>query len=403
MSRIECHTKVCPNEAQIEYRELAERIPIDCLMELFDQMKTRIRKAMKEKYKELKGKLKKLQTSQEGVNKKQREKPEFHARFVNLTEVLINKEESRVLEKGLKHNIQNYNKEKEIEQTIVDAEIAISMLPKEEQEHTRHRCKQLIEKEIKAKGNKNHSKESNIIKGLKQKLKNNNVITTKADKGNTTVLMNRDEYIQKTEQLIKETRCRKLAKDPTEEYQATIKETIKKATKIIKPNQIHTLTIMNPSAPPMNALPKIHKLGTPMRPIINHRSAPSYKLSKHLKTILKDNLRLPNKYTISNTTELIEKIKDSAITMDTKLVSFDIKDLYPSIPITETIDIVFKILIEKTGNREIAVEITNTLRTTLHQNYFKFNNNIYMQTNGLGMGNPTSAILMEVFMQNLEE
>ncbi|XP_036320425.1 uncharacterized protein LOC118734935 [Rhagoletis pomonella] len=215
--------------------------------------------------------------------------------------------------------------------------------------------------------------------------------------------MNRDEYIQKTEQLIKETRCKKLAKDPTEGYQATIKETTKKATKIIKPNQIHTLTIMNSSAPPMNALPKIHKLGTPMRPIINHRSAPSYKLSKHLKTILKDNLGLPNKYTISNTTELIEKIKDSAITMDTKLVSFDIKDLYPSIPITETIDIVFKILIEKTGNREIAVEITNTLRTPLHQNYFKFNNNIYMQTNGLGMGNPTSAILMEVFMQNLEE
>ncbi|XP_017462864.1 PREDICTED: uncharacterized protein LOC108356257, partial [Rhagoletis zephyria] len=195
----------------------------------------------------------------------------------------------------------------------------------------------------------------------------------------------------------------KLVKDPTEEYQAAIKETIKKSTKIRKANQINTLTTMNQSAPPMNALPKLHKSGTPMRPIINHKSAPSYKLSKYLKTILKDNLGLPNKNTISSTTELIEKLKDSVITLDTKLVSFDIKNLYPSIPITETIDILFKILTEKTRNREIAVEITNALRTTLRRNYFKFNNNVYMQTNGLGMGNPTSAILMEVFMQNLEE
>ncbi|XP_067638571.1 uncharacterized protein [Eurosta solidaginis] len=49
------------------------------------------------------------------------------------------------------------------------------------------------------------------------------------------------------------------------------------------------------------------------------------------------------------------------------------------------------------------MQITNTLRTTLRQNYFQFNNKIYRQTNGLGMGSPTSAILMEVFMQNVEE
>ncbi|XP_017464979.1 PREDICTED: importin subunit beta-like [Rhagoletis zephyria] len=39
----------------------------------------------------------------------------------------------------------------------------------------------------------------------------------------------------------------------------------------------------------------------------------------------------------------------------------------------------------------------------INQNYFRFNNKIYRQINGLGMGNPTSAILMEVFMQSLEE
>ncbi|XP_036317861.1 uncharacterized protein LOC118732864 [Rhagoletis pomonella] len=121
-----------------------------------------------------------------------------------------------------------------------------------------------------------------------------------------------------------------------------------------------------------------------MRPIINYRSAPAYKLSKYLKTILKHKLELPNKYIVTNAADLYPK------------------DLYPSIPTTETMDILFRILLGKT-EKKIAKEIINTLKTTINQNYFRFNNKIYRQINGLGMGNPTSAILMEVFMQSLEE
>ncbi|XP_036317829.1 uncharacterized protein LOC118732826, partial [Rhagoletis pomonella] len=156
------------------------------------------------------------------------------------------------------------------------------------------------------------------------------------------------------------------------------------------------MTLMNPSAPSMIALPKIHKPGNPMRPIINHKSAPGYKLSKYLKSFLKEKLELPNKYTNTNTGELIERMKSLEIPKDAKFVSFDVKDLYPSIPTAETVTILTKTVTEKT-DKNVATEIVNTLRVTLDQNYFKFNNKIYRETNGLGMGNPTSAILMEVF------
>ncbi|XP_017475487.1 PREDICTED: uncharacterized protein LOC108365816 [Rhagoletis zephyria] len=95
-------------------------------------------------------------------------------------------------------------------------------------------------------------------------------------------------------------------------------------------------------------------------------------------------------------------MKSLEIPKDAKFVSFDVKDLYPSIPTAETVTILTKTLIEKT-DKNVATEIVNTLRVTLDQNYFKFNNKIYRQTNGLGMGNPTSAILIEVFMQHLDE
>ncbi|XP_036336312.1 uncharacterized protein LOC118746576 [Rhagoletis pomonella] len=159
---------------------------------------------------------------------------------------------------------------------------------------------------------------------------------------------------------------------------------------------------INESFGPFNdRTPKIHKPGNPMRPIINHKSAPGYKLSKYLKSLLKEKLELPNKYTITNTAELNERMKSLDIPKDAKFVSFDVKDLCPSIPTAETVTILTKTLIEKT-DKNVATEILNTLEVTLDQN-FKFNNKIYRQTNGLGMGNPTSAILMEVFMQHLEE
>ncbi|XP_036344817.1 uncharacterized protein LOC118754057 [Rhagoletis pomonella] len=95
-------------------------------------------------------------------------------------------------------------------------------------------------------------------------------------------------------------------------------------------------------------------------------------------------------------------MKSLKINENTKFVSFDIKDLYPSIPTIETIQTVQEILMGKM-KREAVTEIINALKVTLKQNYFRFNNKIYKQINGLGIGNPTSAILMEVFMQTLEE
>ncbi|XP_036317488.1 uncharacterized protein LOC118732462, partial [Rhagoletis pomonella] len=381
--------------------QLAEHLPIQTLMEIIEKIKANNKKLMKKKYERLNKKLVNLRAKQSNHKIMKDAEQKFHSRFVNLTEVYINEQEAELLKKGLKHNIESYNQKRELEQTIVDTEVIISRLPTEEQEHARHICRHIIEKDINAKKNRKQKNENQTIKGLKEKLRANNVITTKADKGNTTVLIDKKDYIEKTESLITEIGCNKLGKDPTEEYQAAIKNTIKKSTTIIKDNLPYRLTLMNPSVRPLIALPKTHKPGTPMRPIINHKSAPGYRLSKHLKTLLKDSLDLRNKYTITNTTELIEKMKSLKINENTKFVSFDIKDLYPSIPTIETIKTVQEILMGKM-KREAITEIINALKVTLKQNYFRLNNKIYKQINGLGMGNPTSGILMEVFMQTLE-
>jgi hypothetical protein len=47
-------------------------------------------------------------------------------------------------------------------------------------------------------------------------------------------------------------------------------------------------------------------------------------------------------------------------------------------------------------------EIINILKLMLEQNYFQFNQQYYKQAKGLAMGTPTSAILAEVYIQQIK-
>jgi hypothetical protein len=42
------------------------------------------------------------------------------------------------------------------------------------------------------------------------------------------------------------------------------------------------------------------------------------------------------------------------------------------------------------------------VQIVLNQNYFRYENELYKQTDGLAMGAPTSSLLSEVFLQSLE-
>ena len=62
----------------------------------------------------------------------------------------------------------------------------------------------------------------------------------------------------------------------------------------------------NPCAPKLNSLIKLHKINKPIRPLINARTAPNYKISKLLTQILKHKIEHPAKYNIKNSIELTE-------------------------------------------------------------------------------------------------
>jgi hypothetical protein len=68
---------------------------------------------------------------------------------------------------------------------------------------------------------------------------------------------------------------KEMTEDPTPRYQKDVKEIVKKCKTIIdKPSQYKYIQ-MNPQAPKLNGLIKMHKETQPIRPVVNYRCAPT--------------------------------------------------------------------------------------------------------------------------------
>jgi hypothetical protein len=76
---------------------------------------------------------------------------------------------------------------------------------------------------------------------------------------------------------------------------------------------------------------------TPVRPVINWRNAPGYKLAKKLAKILTSYISLPFTHTVKNTIHLMNELMDIPYDPNTKFASFDISYMYSNIPTNDLI------------------------------------------------------------------
>jgi hypothetical protein len=91
----------------------------------------------------------------------------------------------------------------------------------------------------------------------------------------------------------------------------------------------------------------LHKVGIPIRPVINNRTAPAYKLAKHLTQTLNQYIELQNQYVFTNSTNLAIDLTTFEIHENHSLITFDIKALYVNIPVTEILSIIKKEIASK--------------------------------------------------------
>ena len=125
----------------------------------------------------------------------------------------------------------------------------------------------------------NISKEE--AKALKKIKKNKSIIILKADKGNVTVIMDRIDYDYKMEEHLNKSGCYKvLNKDSSSKILRQVSNKIKKSS--LDSTIKNRLIPNNAIIPRIYGVPKIHKTGVPLRPIINTTGSPTYWLAKYL-------------------------------------------------------------------------------------------------------------------------
>ena len=118
---------------------------------------------------------------------------------------------------------------------------------------------------------------------LKEMRKWEDNVILPADKGNATVVMEREDYNRKVRELLSDaTAYRKLPRDPTEAQEAKLSRKLKalEKSKEITSGIYNSIRPSGSQPPRLYGLPKIHKESVPLRPIVSCIGSPSYKLSK---------------------------------------------------------------------------------------------------------------------------
>ena len=248
--------------------------------------------------------------------------------------------------------------------------------------------------------------------------KDKTIIVVPADKGKAVVVMNTHDYETKMNDLLCDQQTYLKITDRRRNPTSKSKKDLNKLLQEIRTHpsshdhlryqinenlhrHLHS-TDANPAI--FYGLPKIHKSNVPLRPITSCINFPTYTLSKHLVTILSPLLN--RNYSVKNSTEFVQHIKDQHISEDEVMVSFDVVSLFTSIHIELAIQVV-KLRLEQDGqlSHRTDISITNILRLlefTLCNSFFTYNEQYFQQISGCAMGSPISATIADLIMEHVE-
>ena len=147
-------------------------------------------------------------------------------------------------------------------------------------------------------------------------------------------------------------------------------------------------------SPTNNGLP-------PFRPILSAVGTPTYNLAKFLLPIM-SKISL-NDYTIKNSFNFAREVVNQDCSQF--MASFDVKALFTSIPLDETIQIAADELFSEneTVSNLSKDEFVELLTLATKESCFLFNGQYYTQIDGVAMGNPLGPTMANIFMAYFEK
>ncbi len=261
----------------------------------------------------------------------------------------------------------------------------------------------------------------NLVKSMKSK----DVYITRADKSNNVVILDRDTYDDRVQNLINEGPYDVVDNDPINKLVNDVHKTINKhinvLIELINPNFYdiarphdeftfskltksvrYTLKNRNPHVPILYCTTKLHKVPPDkMRPISSNIDAPCERIAKWLVCEF-SKFPQPKSFSVKNGIEFVDRLKNVKVGRNEIMVSYDVESLYPSIPVDESVVLVRRWLKSCKVPEPYINMYFDLTELCMNQNYFLFRNKIYKQRYGTAMGNSLSSFIAEIFMANFE-
>ena len=309
---------------------------------------------------------------------------------INLSKTPLTKEELSLLQKG--PNFASLPKTP-IEAYITATEQASSKLPAQEANEFRSEVNRILKQQQQLHNNHCNLNPSQC-RALTQLKKDNSRVVLTVDKGVAMVIMDQEDYTNKAQALLQDTNTYKvLTKDPTSQLKNKLISLLKdiKQTGGLTTLKYKQLYPTSAVLPKFYGLPKIHKTGTPLRPIVSNRGSITYGVAKELSHIIKP-LVGQSPHHLKNTQHFIQQLQGKRLEPGEVITSFDGKALFTSVPVQPSIQIVKQRLqqdntLPQRTSMSIS-QITSLLEFCLTHTYFLFKGKYYEQVQGAAMGSP---------------
>ena len=227
------------------------------------------------------------------------------------------------------------------------------------------------------------------------------------DKGSGLVRIRTEDAIQKIREQIGDTEI--IQYDPTDNFARDIRNELSALNKLKRFTKKEYGDIYPSDAipPRMYSTIKAHKLekGFPPRIVVSTIGTPPYGLSSHLVTIAQPTLN-KNKSRLKNSISFVNEAKKWNIGQNEVQVSYDVVNLYPSIPLKEATIVMVDLLntdpdLQKRTKLKIH-EIKSLIELCLRECYFIWHDEIHKLKDSGPIGLSLMVIMAEAFLQVLE-
>ena len=232
------------------------------------------------------------------------------------------------------------------------------------------------------------------------------VVISRSDKDGKIVIMDKDFYLNKINQLLSDTNTYdKLTKNPLQNVPTEFFRKVRSIGKDKKSIELlEKFKVINPKLPYFYGLPKTHKDNLPFRPIISCAGAFNYNISKWLAGLLSPFLGTFSPSHIKHSEDFVHKFKAAHIPIhNIQLLSLDVDSLFTKVPVQDILQFLRDKLAPYSDHFPLALDkIIKLVELCVSNNVFSFGDSFYRQKFGCSMGSPLSPVLANLYMEYFE-